>query len=110
MLGTIRYFFKEIYADLPPGLARGLVSIMAISDIHPFMDGNGRVGRILLNRELESTNQMPFMASGKNDFSHKYGAAIRDVRRCDGDVSLLVPIISQAQGYATDFCTELSKL
>lgn len=108
VIGTMRYFLDEIYSKLPPGLCRGLVFYMAISDIHPFIDGNGRVSRILINRELEHIGQMPFIIPKKMDFSSKIGAAIQEVRKRDGDISPLLPVIGEAQDHAMEMYTGLS--
>ena len=56
VVGTLRKGF-ELYQGLEPGLPRGIFMAFLISDVHPFVDGNGRISRIMLNAELESERQ-----------------------------------------------------
>lgn len=105
--GTLRRFISEIYVDLPPGLPRGLVAYMAVSDIHAFADGNGRLGMVWLNRELESVGQFPVLFTREMGLHGQLSAAMREARRNGGDMSLLVPVICKAQQFAKDFCAEL---
>ena len=53
--GTLRKGY-EFYQKLKPGFARAIFIKFLISEIHPFLDGNGRVARIFMNAELESCN------------------------------------------------------
>lgn len=107
--GTFRRFISDIYAELPAGLPRGLVTIMAISDIHAFADGNGRLAMTWLNRELESTGQFPALFTRELGACGKRSDAMRKVRRSGGDLSFLVPVIIEAQQFARDFCVELAQ-
>jgi hypothetical protein len=54
--GTLRKGL-ELYADLGAGLARAIFLMFLITDVHPFVDGNGRVARIMMNAELVSAGQ-----------------------------------------------------
>ena len=54
--GTLREAWC-FYETLPPGLPRGLFAMFAASEVHPFVDGNGRVSRALLNAELSAAGQ-----------------------------------------------------
>jgi len=82
---------------------------MAIFQIHPFADGNGRVGRTLLSRELELVGQVPFLLPRKNEqLHHRYAAAIRETQS-SGDLSILLPIIFESQQFVRKFCLELSQ-
>jgi tetratricopeptide (TPR) repeat protein/prophage maintenance system killer protein len=54
-------FFATQYNDLAPGFARATLVYFAISQIHPFFDGNGRVARFLLNAELELAGLSPLV-------------------------------------------------
>jgi tetratricopeptide (TPR) repeat protein len=106
--GTLRHFFSEIYATLPPGLPRGLVTMMAISDIHPFADGNGRLAQTLLNRELEWAHQMPVLFTREMGIAGgKFTAATSNFRLGRGSVFDVVTVIRQGQQFARDFCAEL---
>lgn len=49
--GTLGKGF-ELYRDLEPGIARAIFMMFLIADVHPFVDGNGRSARIMMNAEL----------------------------------------------------------
>ncbi len=51
VIGTLTQGF-EIYALLPAGIKRALFMHILISEVHPFIDGNGRLSRIMMNAEL----------------------------------------------------------
>jgi fido (protein-threonine AMPylation protein) len=54
--GTLRKGL-ELYADLGAGLARAIFLMFLVTDVHPFVDGNGRIARIMLNAELVSAGK-----------------------------------------------------
>jgi hypothetical protein len=54
--GTLRKGY-ELYQGLVPGLARAIFIAFLVSDVHPFVDGNGRTSRIMMNAELVSVGQ-----------------------------------------------------
>jgi hypothetical protein len=54
--GTLREAW-HFYDALPAGFSRALFAMFAVSEIHPFADGNGRVSRALLNAELSAAGQ-----------------------------------------------------
>ncbi len=107
--GTVRKFFSDIYNTCPPGLARGFVCLMAICDIHPFEDANGRIALSMLNRELEWAGLMPVLFSRKLGFGEQLSAGLRAVREANGDVSQLVPLMRKGQRFAKEFCAELAQ-
>jgi len=106
--GTLRTAFKEIYSELPCGLLRGLVAFLAISDAHAFADGNGRLGLVLINRELEWVGQMPALFTREMGITGKLGAALRKTRKEDGDLAPVLPVVEEAQRFARQFCEELA--
>ena len=54
--GTLTKAF-DLYTMLKPGIARAIFMMFLIAEVHPFLDGNGRVARIMMNAELVSTNE-----------------------------------------------------
>jgi fido (protein-threonine AMPylation protein) len=54
--GTLRKGM-ELYLALTPGLARAIYLMFLVTDVHPFVDGNGRIARIMMNAELVSAGQ-----------------------------------------------------
>lgn len=54
--GTLRKGW-ELAQDVAPGVARAIFAAFMLSDIHPFVDGNGRISRIMMNAELVAANQ-----------------------------------------------------
>ena len=42
----------DLQTSVPEGLARALLAMFIVTEIHPFDDGNGRVSRLVMNAEL----------------------------------------------------------
>ena len=53
--GTYRLLLRDIRPTIPAGLARAVFMYVAVSLIHGFCDGNGRLARFLLAWETETT-------------------------------------------------------
>jgi tetratricopeptide (TPR) repeat protein len=71
-------------ATLPAGAARAALAYYVIADVHPFADGNGRLGRFLMNRELEAAGLSPIVTPAS--FKPPFGRALNAIRRqCDLD-------------------------
>jgi hypothetical protein len=60
VIGTLRRGF-ELYRDLDAGFARAVFVMFLVAEVHPFVDGNGRIARILMNAELVSAAQATIM-------------------------------------------------
>ncbi|MBO7101617.1 MAG: Fic family protein [Bacteroidales bacterium] len=54
--GTLKKGF-EFYNALQHPFARAVFMLFMISEVHPFIDGNGRVSRIMMNAELSAAGQ-----------------------------------------------------
>ena len=65
---------------------------MDFERIHPFSDGNGRTGRMILNQQLVNQNFLPIIIEAKGDYRQAF-------RRYDrnGDVSQMVHIIAKGE-------------
>jgi hypothetical protein len=46
----------EIYRALDHGLSRSIFMMFLVTEAHPFIDGNGRIARIMMNAELVQKN------------------------------------------------------
>lgn len=56
----VRGTFAEgmrFYLGLPDGLARAIFVMFFVSEVHPFVDGNGRIARVFMNAELSAAGQ-----------------------------------------------------
>ena len=49
--GTLHRGF-DMYHAVEPGLARAIFMMFMVAEVHPFVDGNGRIARIMMNAEL----------------------------------------------------------
>lgn len=51
VLGTLKKGF-EWYSLLPHPFAKAAYMMFLVSEVHPFLDGNGRIARVMMNAEL----------------------------------------------------------
>lgn len=76
--GTLLKGF-ELYNQLPIGISRAIFMMFLISEVHPFLDGNGRIARILMNAELDVANQSRIIIP--TVFREDYLLALRKLSR-----------------------------
>lgn len=69
--------------------------------IHPFQDGNGRTGRIILFRECLKNNIIPVIIRDIN--RNKYIEAMIDYRK-NNSVKLLIALFTEEQKFYTEKC------
>ena len=54
--GTLARGF-ELHRSLPEAFQRAVFMMFLVSEVHPFVDGNGRVARIMMNAELVAAEE-----------------------------------------------------
>ena len=69
--------------------------------IHPFQDGNGRTGRILLFRECLKNEIVPFVIEDAN--RNEYLEALKEYRE-DNKLKKLIGLFEKEQGYYLEKC------
>lgn len=47
---------SKLLPSVPSGMARALLAMFIVSEVHPFIDGNGRLARLVMNSELSVVN------------------------------------------------------
>lgn len=92
--GTLRRGF-ELAKSVPKGFRRSLFVMMVTLEVHPFVDGNGRVARVMMNAELSAANLARIVVP--NVYRNEYLAGIRRVSNTDGDdMARLIRVMSFA--------------
>jgi Fic/DOC family len=82
---------------LPAGLARAIFMMFLISEVHPFIDGNGRVGRVFMNAELSAVGQQRIVIP--LSYRDDYLGGLRALSR-GGDPRALIRVLEFAQKYS----------
>ena len=90
--GTLRKGLEQI-KQLPAGFARALFVMLVISEIHPFVDGNGRVARVMMNAELSAIRAARIVIPSV--YRNEYIAGLRRVST-NGDFGAFIPIMTYA--------------
>jgi len=54
--GTLAHGF-QLHRALPDAFQRAVFMMFLVSEVHPFVDGNGRVARIMMNAELVAAGE-----------------------------------------------------
>jgi len=87
----------RFYAALPPGLARAIFMMFLVAEVHPFTDGNGRVGRVLMNAALSAEDQQRIVIP--LSYREEYLQGLRALSQ-GGNPKPLIRVLDFAQEYA----------
>jgi len=96
VVGTLNEGFRY-YEALPKGLARAIFMMYLIAEVHPFTDGNGRIGRVFMNAELSAAGLQRIAIP--LSYRDNYLQGLRALSR-GGDPRPLVRVLDFAQRYA----------
>lgn len=88
----------EFYAALNNPLAKAAYSMFMISEIHPFIDGNGRMARIMMNAELVTANQSKIIIP--NVYREDYILSLRRLTR-QQDPDPYIRMLSRAHEFSS---------
>lgn len=87
----------DIYRSLSEPFARAVFMMFMIAEVHPFVDGNGRVARIMMNAELVAAEEQRIIIPIV--YRNNYIAALKALTN-DGRGEPLVRVLDYAQRYA----------
>ncbi|MBM4253879.1 MAG: cell filamentation protein Fic [Deltaproteobacteria bacterium] len=91
--GTLRKGF-ELFRALEPGFARAAFIKFMVAEVHPFTDGNGRLSRIAMNRELYSTCEVPVIIP--TVYRSDYLGGVKKLTRTDNPATY-IKMLQRAQ-------------
>ena len=94
--GTLAHGY-EIYRALAEPFARAVFMMFLIAEVHPFVDGNGRVARIMMNSELVAAGEQRIIIPIV--YRNNYIAALKAISN-DGSTEPLIRVLDFAQRYA----------
>ena len=98
----------DYYQALKEPFAKAAYIMFMISEIHPFLDGNGRIARIMMNAELVKANQTRIIIP--TVYRDDYLGALRRLTRND-DPAVYIRMLQRAQEFsATLVATEMEAL
>ncbi|MGH9562573.1 MAG: Fic family protein, partial [Terracidiphilus sp.] len=97
VLGTLEKGF-EIYRGLEVALHRAVFMMFLVSEVHPFVDGNGRVARIMMNSELVGQGEQRIIIP--TVFRNNYISALKALSQT-GKSSPIIQVLDFAQRYTT---------
>ncbi|HWQ93872.1 MAG TPA: Fic family protein [Clostridia bacterium] len=111
VLGTLETGF-EICRGLELALHRAMFIMFLVSEVHPFVDGNGRIGRIMMNAELVGQGEQRIVIP--TVFRNNYVSALKALSQT-GKSSPIIQVLDFAQRYTTairweDFDTARAEL
>lgn len=87
----------DIYKDLRHALARAIFMQIAVSEIHPFDDGNGRLSRVMMNAELTAANECRIIIP--TVYRDDYITALKAFSQA-GEIAPVIRMLERAQGFS----------
>ncbi|ELV7525257.1 Fic family protein [Flavobacterium psychrophilum] len=87
----------DYYQALQEPFAKAAYIMFMISEIHPFLDGNGRIARVMMNAELVKANQTRIIIP--TVYRDDYLGALRRLTRND-DPAVYIRMLQRAQEFS----------
>jgi Fic family protein len=94
--GTLLQSF-DFYNALVHPFAKAAYIMFVISEVHPFLDGNGRMARIMMNAELSSAGQTKIIIP--TVYREDYLGGLRRLTR-QNDPSVYIRMLERAQAFS----------
>lgn len=107
VIGTLMAGFDVINALESP-MARAIAMTALVTECHPFLDGNGRISRMMSNSELSAKNQVRLIISTNQRDSYLTGLRAYSDKGVGGEPLYQVMNFAQKWAYETDW-TDYSK-
>jgi Fic family protein len=106
--GTLKQGF-DMYQSLREPFHRALFMMFLVAEVHPFMDGNGRIARIMMNAELSSANEFRIIIP--TIYRNNYLASLRALSQSRAEPYLRTLDFAQKYTAALDWSSyETSRL
>lgn len=96
VIGTLHKSF-DYYQALTHPFAKAVYMMFVISEVHPFLDGNGRLARVMMNAELTSAAQTKIMIP--TVYREDYLGGLRRLSRHQ-EVTVYIRMLSRAQAFS----------
>ena len=103
VLGTLEKGF-EIYRGLEMALHRAIFMMFLVSEVHPFVDSNGRLARIMMNSELVAQGEQKIVIP--TVFRNNYISALKALSQ-NGKSSPIIQVLDFAQKYTASIPWEV---
>jgi len=97
VMGTFARAF-EIYRGIEVPFHRAVFMMFLVSEVHPFVDGNGRAARIMMNAELVAENEQRIIIP--TVYRNNYLAALKALSQGENPKPI-IPVLDFAQKYTT---------
>ena len=87
----------DYYQALRTAFAKAIFIMFVVAEVHPFLDGNGRIGRVMMNAELISAGESKIIIPSvyRDDY---IGALRRLTRQSDPDA--FIRMMDRAQAFS----------
>jgi hypothetical protein len=94
--GTILQSF-DFYKALTHPFAKAAYIMFVVSEVHPFLDGNGRIARVMMNAELSMSNQTKIIIP--TVYREDYLGGLRRLMR-NNDPKVYIRMLERAQAFS----------
>ncbi|MCR9228294.1 MAG: Fic family protein [Flavobacteriaceae bacterium] len=94
--GTLMQSF-DLYRALSHPYAKAAFIMFVVSEVHPFLDGNGRMARIMMNAELTAGNQTKIIIP--TVYREDYLGGLRRLTRAN-DPKVYIRMLERAQAFS----------
>ena len=89
----------DLSMAVEPGLARAIFTMFLVAEVHPFVDGNGRIARAMMNAELTHAGLSRIIVP--TALRDDYLLALRAMSRSDNPDPIL-KVMDRAQQFTSE--------